>query len=531
MPYFTSADVVPQEGKQKFAFSLLSKSISFVIMGGARGGGKSELLTMIPLMFADDPYYRGIFFRRQYDEIMGANGLWQKAEGMYPLFDGKENISAKIWKFPSGARQQFSHMFYENDKESHRGRGYSFVGFDEIDQFSKEQVTALMACLRSEANMNSFMVGTLNPNPDSWVLPLVEWYLDETGKPRDDRCGAIRWFIVKDGEFVFGDSEEYFQENYPEALWVTVPNTNEKLYVPPKTFTYIFFNVFDNPAMMRENPAYISELMNKPDHERDRELWGNWYSKPKSQALWQRQWVRGENGERVRLRRNVPTDTIKVRAVDTAHSTPSDKNPYPDYTAFSPRIEKDREGFYYLFGDYHTDVIDIKYKESDSPVYGKFRKTAGERDTLMIKQMGFDPMDCSIVLAKDTGAGASDHISTVARLAEQCIDVVVDQSYGNTPGKKLKDFLPFVKACQLGLVFIVEESFDPKSLQAFYKELESFDGERSTGLKKDDWPDSVSMAFNALQNRRSVIITSRFQPESETQLKNIIDDYSKITKL
>lgn len=127
MAYNSWEDVKPQEGKQDFAFSLLGK-VDFMLMGGARGGGKTEILTMIPLMYAHDKYYRGIFFRRTYDEIMGANGLWQKAEGMYPLFDGKPNISSKTWKLPSGARQQFSHMFTEQDKESHRGKGYSFVG-------------------------------------------------------------------------------------------------------------------------------------------------------------------------------------------------------------------------------------------------------------------------------------------------------------------------------------------------------------------------------------------------------------------
>lgn len=88
----------------------------------------SELLTMIPCVYANDKYYRGIFFRRKYDEIMGANGLWQKGEGMYPLFDAKSNISNKVWKFPTGAKQEFRHMYTEDEKESHRGKGYSFIG-------------------------------------------------------------------------------------------------------------------------------------------------------------------------------------------------------------------------------------------------------------------------------------------------------------------------------------------------------------------------------------------------------------------
>ena len=520
MPYESWEDVRPQEGKQEFAFSLIDQ-VDFMIAGGARGGGKSELLTMIPLVYADDPYYRGIFFRRQYDEIMGANGLWQKAEGMYPLFDAKANISNKTWKFPSGARQEFRHMYTEGDKESHRGKGYSFVGFDEIDAFSKEQVTFLMTCLRSEADMNSFMIGTLNPNPDSWALPLVEWYLDETGKPREDRCGAIRWFVVKDGDFLFGPSEEYFKEEHPESVWVDVPDDDnpgefKKLYVPPKRFTYVFFNVFDNKALLRLNPRYVSELQNLPDHERDSQLWGNWYSRPRSESLWQRQWVRGENGERVVKRINVPTNTVKLRGVDKAHSIPSDTYKYPDYTAFSPRIEKDADGFYYLFGDYHPDIIDIKFKPTDEPVPGRFRKLSGERDTLIARQAKFDPEDCKVVLSKDTGAGSADHRYTLARLVEAGVRVVEDQTASNAAGKKLKDFLPFANACMLGLVFIVEDSFDPRTLKELYKELERFDGEKSTSGRHDDWADAIAMTFNAIQRTRNVKIVTRNQLRQPT---------------
>lgn len=440
---------------------------------------------MIPLLYANDKYFKGVFFRREYGELTAANGLWDKASNMYPLFDAKPTKSEMTWRFPSGARQKFSHMYAEADKESHRGAGYSFCGFDEIDQFSKEQVTFLMTCLRSEANMDSFVVGTLNPNFNSWALPLVEWYLDDTGKPRDDRCGAIRYFIVHDGDFVFGDSEEYFQENYPEALNINLPDGGT-LYVPPKRFTYVFFNVFDNPALIAANPRYISELQNLPDHERDSQLWGNWYSRPKNESLWDRDWVRGGNGERVLTRNQVPAHTVKLRGVDKAHSIPSDTNKYPDYTALSPRIEKDRDGMYYLFGDYHNDVIDPKKKETDQHVHGRFRKLAGERDALIIKQANFDPPDCKVVLSKDSGAGSADHTYTLAKLTEAKVSVVEDKTTSNVAGKKLKDFLPFSNACMQGLVFIVEDSFSPETLKALYKELESFDGERSTSAKKDD---------------------------------------------
>lgn len=527
MAYNCQEDIAPQPGKQTLAFKLFGK-VDFMLMGGARFGGKSELLTMIPLMFAADPYFRGIYFRRQYDEIMGANGLWQKAENMYPHFFGKPQISNKTWAFPKGAKQEFRHMYYEQDKESHRGKGYSFIGFDEIDQFSKEQVQFLMTCLRSEADMDSFMVGTLNPNPDSWCLPLIEYYIDDKGLPIPEKCGEIRHFVVKEGEFIFGDSEDYFKENHPETVYVSMPHSDEQIYVRPKTFTYMFFNIFDNELGLKANPAYLSELQNLPDHERDTQLWGNWYSRPRSQSLWQRHWVRGEEGERAKTYLDIPDNIRWYRGVDKGYSEPSDANKYPDYTAISPKIGKDSEGKYWLVGEYHPDCVDnneLKLKESYR-VLGRFRFLAGKRDTLLTTQALYDGEDTTYVLTKDTGGAATDHEFTKGRLIEEGVVVEEDKSPKNTPGKKLKDFQPFCNACAIGLVNIVEESFDKRTLEAIYKEWENFSPEkRSTSAVKDDWVDSMSMAFAASSTKRVKNLVVRNQQQCPTLAANIRNNF------
>lgn len=119
--------VTPQKGKQEMACNI---HVDFMIYGGARGSGKSYLLNMLPLKYIDDEYFNGIFFRRQYAELTGAGGLWQTAGEMYPQFGAKANISNLKYTFPSKADLRFSHMFTENDKESHRGLQYSFIGFD-----------------------------------------------------------------------------------------------------------------------------------------------------------------------------------------------------------------------------------------------------------------------------------------------------------------------------------------------------------------------------------------------------------------
>lgn len=496
MSYKSWEDIKPQEGKQELAFSLLGK-VDFMLWGGSRFGGKSELLSMIPLVFCDDPNYRGIFFRREYKEITASNGLWDKAKNMYPLFNAKMKKSEMAWEWPNGAKQQYSHMFQEDDKESHRGSGNTCIGFDEIDQFSQSQVTFLMTCLRSEAKVDSFMVGTLNPSPDSWCLPLVEYYLDENGFPDQNKVGHIRHFIVKDNEIIFGDSEEYFQENYRECLYVTTPEGKE-VYVRPKTFTFIFFNIFDNPLGIAANPSYLSELNNLPDHERNTQLYGNWYSKPKGESLWKREWVRGEEGEKVKRIDEIPEGCQSYRGWDKGYHEKV-KGKHNDPTACSPQILKDPQGFYWLLGNYAPSTLDREEldKKENLKVYGRFRELAGARDKKIIAQAKHDGQDCFVVLAKDAGAGMTDHKFTLTQFIEEGVRYIESHTPHNTPDKKLRDFQPFCQACSSGLVYIVEDTFPPETLKKYYSELENFDPKiRSNSSIRDDWVDSTSLAFN-----------------------------------
>lgn len=491
MAYEKWQDVVPQAGKQKQCMQMIqNKEVDFLLMGGARAGGKTEILSMIPLMFCNDPQYRGIFFRRSYEEIMGANGLWQKAENMYPLFKAGANKTSKTWKFPSGALQEYSHMYNTGDEQSHRGRGYSMVGFDEIDQFTPDMVRMLMTCLRSEADMDSFLVGTLNPNVDSWCLPLVEYYLLKDGSPDQDKCGEIRWYVMHNNEMLFGPSEDWFKEHHPDKVYVHMPNQDEPVYVRPKRFSYVFFNVFDNPLFLKVNPAYLSELQNLPDHERASQLWGNWYSREKGVSVFRSDWLKKTDF--------VPKDVHCVRAWDKAYSDNISK--YPDYTA-SVKMYKDSVGRYYICGEYHEDLID-DFKKGEDIIYGRFRKLAGQRNEWMIEQANFDGDDCTIVIPSESGAGKGEEQEMTKMFIEHGFKVR-GAKVGNAKGAKMKRFTTFTSACQNGVVYILEDSFSNKAtLRKFLNELENFDGERSTATKKDDWVDAVSDCFLTLCSQK-----------------------------
>jgi len=464
----------------------------------ARGAGKSYLMSMASLLFKDDPEYNGIYFRREYGQIMAGGGLWETGMKMYPQFGAKPNIANVKFTFPSGAKVRYSHMFTENDKESHRGSQYTGIFLDELTSFSKTQVTFLMTCLRSEAQVDSFCFASTNPSNDSWVKELITWYIGDDGFPIEERCGVIRYFVVLDNEFIFGDSEEYFKETYPQAVYVTNPYTQEVTYIPPKTFTFINGTAYDNPAMLAANPKYLSELNNLPDHERLMMLHGNWNAAPKSSNYFQREWL-------------VEVDTFPAkakccRAWDKAASEPSQVEMNPDYTACSPRMYM-YEGLYYMVWDVHPDLYDRKDNEkSDAKdrVTGRFRLRAGERDLKILQQAVYDGKECHVIFPVDPGsAGKVEYESSAKFLVGQGIVVKKDPMPNNK--SKLLRFQPFASACQNGLVRVVRSSFpNDATYNKFMTELENFTGERSTRISKDDWVDAVASSFNYISKMKTI---------------------------
>lgn len=502
MSYTCASDVKPQEGKQTQFFKMMAnQEVDFALIGGSRFGGKSELISMLDLLFAGDPKFRSIKFRRSYDEIMGANGLWEKAENQYVHFGATANKSDKAWTFPSGAKALYRHMFLEGDEESHRGKGYSAVMFDEINQFTWPQVKMLQTCLRSEAQMNSFMVGTLNPDVNSWCMKFVEWYLDpQTGFPDNNKFGVIRYYLIIDDEPVFADSEDWFTEHHYDYVNPIVDfETMERVYVPPKRFSFFFFNIFDNKVGMRMNPQYLTELNTLPTYERDTQLFGNWFSQPKNSTMFHRKFLKGLDPN---YPSKVPDSAKCVRAWDKAYKEVSEVNKYPDYTA-SVKMYKDSTGHYYITGDYDESLHD-DFKDGQDIIYGRFRKNVGVRDQWIVKQAEYDGDDCTVIIPIESGAGAGEY-EQMSNLIRTSGFKVEGAKTGNQKNAKEKRFSAFCSVAEQGFVHILPDTFPNKAtLNAYLLELEKFDPEKkSTGTRKDDWVDATSDCYLALQKTKT----------------------------
>ena len=458
----------PQEGAQEVA---LLCDADVVLYGGSAGSGKSYLLLLKLLMGTDDPNFNGIIFRRTTTTLR--DGLWGEAKQLYKAWKPRIQEQPMRMEFNTGAVIKFNHLEYDKNAEmDHQGKQYSLVAFDEACQFSEYQVTYLMSRLRSAAEGNSQLFCTMNPDPDSFMREWVDWWIDEEGYPIPERSGVKRYFCRHNGEMKFADTKEELKERFPEALKVWNPLTKKYVEVEPKSMVFINGTIFDNPALIAANPQYLAELNSLPEIEKARLLHGNWDARPEGANYFDRKWLKKAD--------SIPLNAVSCRAWDKASTEPSDVNTHPDYTA-STKMYKSKDGFFYIVGNYHPDIHDKK----DPDVLGKFRERPGARDTLILKQAKYDGADCAVVFSQDPGqAGVTEYQESAKKLIEEGFRVSKDPM--PPINSKLSRYTPFSSACENGLVYIVESTFDRKTLEAFYGEHEAFDGERSTRTRKDD---------------------------------------------
>lgn len=509
----------PKSPKQE---QMLSNDAQILVIGGAMGSGKTYLQQLIGLRYIDDPNTTIVTFRRTMDEIKGQGGVWDTAEDIYmslhPAYRPKPTRSALKFEFPSGATSVYKGMELVKDAKKNQGLQFTLCNFDEGTLFEWEQIEYLFQRMRSASKYKSRIIISTNPDPDHKIAELIDWYLDEEGYPDPEKCGVLRYFIRKNGDFEWGDSREEVGLKFgiPEDKWES----------SILSFSFIGATIYDNPVLRETNPEYESFLEGMNPVDKARNLHGNWYARASGTQLWKREWVRGEEGERVKRLSDVPTDAIRYRAWDKAYKDKTVNNPAVDFTAASPQILKSSDGFYYLLGNYSDECYDPE-EEVKSPrdrIYGRFRELAGARDLKILHQSLHDGNDCNVVLTKDNGAGVTDHTFTVTRLIENGIIVKEDKASGNTPDKKLMDFQPFCNACSNHVVYIVEESFPNKAtLEAWYKELENFDPAKgSTSARKDDWVDATSSAFNKAAETRVVSIPKFSQTKQTTLMADMM---------
>ena len=171
----------------------MQSPVNELFFGGARGGGKSDMLIASFDRHAEryGKHAIGLLLRRTFPEF---KPLLDKARFMYR---GKADWHAtdKVWRFKNGAQLIMSFCDTIADVSRFMGAEYTWMGFDELPEWPNIEVYEFMgSCMRSTGDVPKVRLSTGNPGRagHGWVKAYFidvakygEIYVDpDTGRSR-----------------------------------------------------------------------------------------------------------------------------------------------------------------------------------------------------------------------------------------------------------------------------------------------------------------------------------------------------------
>lgn len=275
----------PQQGYQMMA---LSSEADIVIGGGAAGVGKTFTLLLESLRHTPIKGFGAVVFRRTSPMIRAEGGLWDASSKLYSLIEGAMPRRSMLeWQFRSGVKIKFSHLEYEKNIYDWQGSEIPMIGFDELTHFTKKMFFYLLSRNRSTCGIKPYVRATCNPDPDSWVRELIDWWIGEDGLPILERQGVIRYFMVDNDNYIWGDTKAEVIEKGQHVIGEMVRKAEEKAdehgtdsTIKPEDFvksiTFIGGSIYDNQELLKVDPNYLANLNAQSKEEKSRLLDGNW---------------------------------------------------------------------------------------------------------------------------------------------------------------------------------------------------------------------------------------------------------------
>jgi phage terminase large subunit-like protein len=268
----------PQPGPQEMYFQKYWCNV--VIYGGAVFAGKTWALCYDALKDSlRAKGYEAKIFRRTFPQIIQSliptsRELYSGVK--YNSYAEKPNPVFKFYDDPKKRIKRseisFSHMQYDKTAEDHQGLQSPFIGFDELEHFSRYMFTYMFSRNRSRvklpSNVNTQRIrATCNPLPGSWLAELLDQggYIQADGYPDPEMKGKVRYMYNIEDEWVFGDDPVSLQNRYKKKS-------------APFSFTFVPGTLDDNQIGNENNPAYESALSALSSWDYDVLVRGNWKS-------------------------------------------------------------------------------------------------------------------------------------------------------------------------------------------------------------------------------------------------------------
>ena len=451
----------PQPGPQE---DFCASRADIAIGGGGAGGGKTFGLLLESLRNIHAPLYTGVIFRRTTEQIRYPGSLWDGSAEVYPQNGGRPRESTLEWIFPSGAVMKFGHLEREMDKYNWDGSQVAFIGFDQLEAFTKGQFFYLLSRTRSPLKIPSYIRATCNPDPGSFLASFLAWWIDEEGWAIKERSGVLRYYVRDGDDIVWADSvEEHLRQGVDDPNDVT-------------SVTFIPSTVYDNPINLERNPKYVGKLKAMALVDRMRLLGeghkgGNWKIRPGSGKFFKRGWFPVVDG--------IPSRPVQtVRYYDFAATSDAEAEKKGLDPSWTGHLKMSRlENGLFLVQDCN------RFRESPNGVERFVKNTASQ-----------DGRDVSVGFDWDPGqAGKAQMVHYVQMLAGY--DVRPNKVRENK-GTRAK---PYSAQAEQGNVLLLRGDWN----DGYLTEHENFDG---TDKGHSDRVDAGSGAFYVLTSSEDVSV-------------------------
>lgn len=210
----------------------LKASTRFIAYGGARGGGKSWAVRVKAILLAlKHSRIKILLLRRTYAELRENHIV--PLQTQLKTYDkggaAKYKDTDKVFEFINGSRLKLGYLDCDNDVLQYQGQEYDIIFMDEATHFTEFMFNTLKACLRGANKLPKRFYLTCNPGGigHEWVK---------------------RLFIDK----IYSGAEK------------------------PEDYTFIRASVYDNKAIMDNDPEYVKMLETLPEGLKQAWLYGNW---------------------------------------------------------------------------------------------------------------------------------------------------------------------------------------------------------------------------------------------------------------
>src|SRR3990172_11222466 len=134
--YLKEKNIKPHEVQEKLLS--LPDQIFEALYGGAAYGGKSWILTLLPLFRGFYKYrgFKGIILRRKFPDL--EREIIRLSKEWYPSTGGKYNEQKHNWEWPDyGSYMDFGHVQHSSDISMYDSAQYNYCAFDELTHFDE----------------------------------------------------------------------------------------------------------------------------------------------------------------------------------------------------------------------------------------------------------------------------------------------------------------------------------------------------------------------------------------------------------